>query len=95
MMKKWFLVVFGALVIPVVGVVAATRYAYQTGSPPFDPDWPTIAIAAGLAIGVASIAQLPFRGAARRFAVLVVYAPVWFAILWMISFMTGCFSGDC
>lgn len=95
MKARMFVVLLGALLVPVVLVVAATGYAYSNGSPPFDPDWPVIAVVAGLAIGVASIAQLPFRGAFRRFAVLVVYVPVWSAALWMISYMTGCFSGGC
>lgn len=89
------LVALGAFLIPVAMVVAATAFAHAKGAPPFDPDWPMYAIVAGLAIGVAAIAQIPLTGTLKRFLILVVYVPICSTILWGASYLTGCFSGAC
>ncbi len=94
-MKRYLLILMGAVVAPILTAIFLTRYAYMTGTPPFDPDWPMVSIVAGLAMGIISIAQLPVRGATRRFAILAVYLPVMTILLWMLAYMTGCFSGDC
>lgn len=93
--RRSVLALTGALLIPVVLVYGVSRHAFLTGTPPFDPDWPIYSILGGLVIGVAAIAQLPLRGTLKRVAILVIYVPVWSIVLWVVSYMTGCFSGFC
>ena len=95
MRLKSVLIFVLSVLLPPVATVAATAYAYQTGSPPFQPDWPVYGVVAGMVLGVSGIALLPFRGAVKRLLLLVVYVPVMSVFLWAIVYIIGCFNGNC